>query len=272
MNAWFGDPRALAGAVRPAIDTAASRTLARLIALLDDPTAALPAVLVLALSLPVALLIGVPTGGVGIGFGLGLLVAAGVALNARARARRHAAALAMAIVEARADADHRVLLVTRQYEWAVNDVANLRDALQRARAHAASQAPHAEAAPMDRTSRAHSIIGLVRYMRESDPATTLRFGADGTVPGQVRIVAGGNVVAISARTLNAGTDIDTSFAIRVNEDVAEAFARGNSGVTVEALIDEQWSPVELRTAPARVEVRDKRGRVLRVAAEERAQP
>jgi hypothetical protein len=106
----------------------------------------------------------------------------------------------------------------------------------------------------------------------SDPATTLRFGADGTVPEQVRIVAGGNVVAISARTLNAGTDIDTSFAIRVNEDVAEALTNGAPGVTVEALVDEQWSPVVLRTAPARVEVRDKRGRVFRVAAEERAHP
>ena len=42
------------------------------------------------------------------------------------------------------------------------------------------------------------------------------------------------------------------------------------GVTVEALVDEQWSPVVVRTAPARVEVRDKRGRVFRVAAEERA--
>ncbi len=272
MNAWFGDPRALAGAVRPVIDTAASRSLARLIGLLDDPTAALPAVLVLALSLPVALLIGVPTGGVGIGFGLGLLVAAGVALNARARAQRDAAALALAIAEARADADQRVLLVTRQYEWAVNDVANLRDALQRARAHAASQAPRPEGAPTARMPGAHSIIGLVRYMRESDLATTLRFGADGTVPEQVRIIAGGNVVAISARTLNAGTDIDTSFAIRVNDDVAEAFAHGAPGVTIEALVDEQWVPAVLRTAPARVEVRDKRGRVFRVAAEERAQP
>jgi hypothetical protein len=146
MNAWFGDPRALAGAVRPVIDTAASRSLARLIGLLDDPTAALPAVLVLALSLPVALLIGVPTGGVGIGFGLGLLVAAGVALNARVRARRDAAALALAIVDARADADQRVLLVTRQYEWAVNDVANLRDALQRDRARGGADDPDAKSA------------------------------------------------------------------------------------------------------------------------------
>ena len=122
MNAWFGDPRALAGAVRPVIDTAASRSLARLIGLLDDPTAALPAVLVLALSFPVALLIGVPTGGVGIGFGLGLLVAAGVALNARARARRDAAALAGQIPSAQLvivpGRDHMGTVPARQFKEA----------------------------------------------------------------------------------------------------------------------------------------------------------
>src|SRR5882762_6373153 len=154
MNAWFGDPRALAQAARPVVATVTSRSLARLRALGDDPTAVLPAVLVLALSLPIALLVGIPTGGVGIGFGLGLLVAAGIAFHARARARHDAAALALAIEEARADADHRVLLVTRQYEWAVNDVANLRDALQRARAHVASNASRAEA-----TASAHSLDG-----------------------------------------------------------------------------------------------------------------
>src|ERR1700716_2004862 len=140
MNAWFGDPRALAKAARPAIATLTSRSLARLRALPDDPTAALSVVLVLALSLPIALLIGVPTGGIGIGFALGLIAAGGVALHGRARARH---ALAVAIAEAATDADQRVLLVTRQYEWAVNDVANLRDALQRARAHAANNASRA---------------------------------------------------------------------------------------------------------------------------------
>jgi hypothetical protein len=276
MNAWFGDPRALAKAARPAFGVVTSRSLARLRALHDDPTAALPVVLVLALSLPIALLIGVPTGGIGIGFALGLIAAGGVALHGRARARQDAAALAVAIAEARTDADQRVLLVTRQYEWAVNDVANLRDALQRARAHVASNAPRAEAAAPAHSPDAPNGAGtqvsvaLIRYIRESDPPTTLRFGADGLVPEQVRVVADGNVVAISARSIDLVNDPDTSFAIRVNEDLARGFGNVASGITIEALVDDLWSPVVLRLAPARAEVRDKRGRAFRGATEERA--
>src|SRR5205823_3243448 len=50
------------------------------------------------------------------------------------RVNRHIAAttLASATEELKAEADQRVAMVIRQFEWAVNDVANLRDALKRA--------------------------------------------------------------------------------------------------------------------------------------------
>src|SRR5438445_450678 len=96
---------------------------------LDDPTEIVPVVLVLALSIPVSLLVGVPTLGVGVGLVLGAIVGGAIAVETY-RVAAHETRRKLA--EADAEADRRVVLVTRQYEWAVNDVANLRDALRRA--------------------------------------------------------------------------------------------------------------------------------------------
>jgi len=278
VNAPFADARALARAVTRAIDALAARSLARLRELEEQPAAALPSALTLAASLPLALLVGVPTAGVGIGVALGVLIAMAVTLRTRALARRDAEVLAVAIADARADADHRVMIVTRQYEWAVNDVANLRDALQRARAQqsplsplrAEPLAPRAE--PPARIDPRRDTVRLVRYVRESDPSATLRFGADGGVrPEQVRLVGGGHVVGISARSLADGTGADTTFAIQVSDELAEAIAKGRASIAVEALVDERWLLADVRSAVTQeAEVRDKRGRVWRTAASEEA--
>ena len=266
MNAWLGDPLTLFDATRPVIDAARSRSLDRLRtelrSLEDDPVKGLPWALTVAASLPVALLVGVPAGGVGIGVILGLLIAAGVTLYWRGRTRESAATLVQAIAHAQADADRRVELVTRQYEWAVNDVANLRDALRRAR----MQAPEREA------SVALHSVSLSRRLSDTDPATTVRFAAEGIAPEQVRIMNEGVVVAISARALEA-VDRDASFTIRMSEYIAAALSTGQPGFRIEALIDERWVSVEMRDADAfeipTTEIHDKRGRAYRVPVEDR---
>jgi len=266
VNAWLGDPLTLFDATRPVIDAAKARSLDRLRTQLrslgDDPVKGLPWALTVAASLPVALLVGVPAGGVGIGVILGLLLAAGVTLYWQARGRESAAALAQAIAYANADADRRVELVTRQYEWAVNDVANLRDALRRARAQVASR--DAAVTPQ--------AVSLARRLSDTDPATTVRLAAQGIAPEQVRILNNGVVVAISARALEAG-DGDASFTIRMSEYIAAALTAGEPSFRIEALMDERWVSVEMRDANAleipTTEIRDKRGRAYRVPVEDR---
>lgn len=260
MNAWTLDPRSLIDTTRPAFDAAKARSLMRLREYEDDPVKGLPAALTIAASLPLALLVGVPTAGVGIGVILGLLIAAGATLHWRRRQREAAAALVRTIAEIHADADRRVDLVTRQYEWAVNDVANLRDALRRSREQLASR-QETDSAPS---------ASLVRRLSDTDPFTTLRFAAQGIAPEQVRVLNNGVVVAISARALEAAEG--ASFTIRMSEYVAGALRGGNAGYRVEALIDEHWRAVELRPADDidlhTTEIRDKRGRAYRIPLED----
>jgi hypothetical protein len=58
----------------------------------------------------------------------------------------------------------------------------------------------------------------------------------------------------------------------MSEHIAAALKGGNPGYRIEALIDERWRTVALRPADATdrhaTEIRDKRGRVYRVPAED----
>ena len=256
MNAWLVDPRALVLMKRLSLEDLRARVTAEVRTLEDEPLRAMPAVFIAAASLPFALLVGIPTSGVGLGLVLGALFAGGVGLAWRRRTRADREALARAIERAHVDAEQRILLVTRQYEWAVNDIANLRDALRRARTQA-SEARPAFGQPV-----------LSRRLSDTDPQTTLRFAAaDGIAPEQIRITRDGAVVAISARALETtGTN---TFAVRVSEELAAALTGELPGIGVEALIDERWRAVELRPAPVTTaEIRDKRGRVYRVPADD----
>jgi hypothetical protein len=260
VNAWTLDPRSLFNTTRPRIEAARVRSLTELRALEDDPVKGLPLALTVAASLPVALLVGVPTAGVGIGVLLGLGIAGGATLYWRGRQREAAAALVRTVANIHADADRRVELVTRQYEWAVNDVANLRDALRRSREQLATRHE------MDSTPSA----SLVRRLSDTDPFTTLRFATQGMAPEQVRVLNNGVVVAISARALEAADG--AAFTMRMSEYVAEALRGGNAGYRIEALIDENWRTVELRPANDidlhTTEIRDKRGRAYRIPAQD----
>src|SRR5438128_11337485 len=72
------DMKMLVASARALVQAVVARYRPRL----DDPTEIVPVVLVLALSLPVSLLVGVPTLGVGVGLVLGAIVGGPVAVAA----------------------------------------------------------------------------------------------------------------------------------------------------------------------------------------------
>lgn len=243
MAAWFGDARGLS-----------TQLIARIEA---EPARLLSPALNLAISLPLAILIGVPTAGVGAGVLIGALVAAVAYFATRRRERAGATRLEQAIANAWIDADQRVALVTKQYEWAVNDVANLRDALRRtqARAMEAERLLHAQ-------RRGSTVVPLVRRPSSEDAPTTLRFETDGLAPDQVRILEGDTVVGISARAMEPGTGETATFLIRVSEGVASGIATGDERYALEGLLGEEWRRVVIRREHNVRSVSDKRGRVF----------
>ena len=247
-----------------AMHVAQSRVSEELRRLEQDPGRLLAAGLNLVMSLPIALLIGVPTGGVGAGVILGGLLAVVVYLLMRARARATASEAERAIAEVRVDADERVALVTKQYEWAVNDVANLRDALRRAEARAV-----ATEEPPQMTPAVNDAVPLVTRAQEGDPATTLRFESAGVAPAQIRILENWDVVGISSRTLESQPGQSAAFVVTVSERVASAVTAGDTRFTIEALVDERWRAVRCQQLPiARADnVSDKRGRVYSAAVD-----
>src|SRR3989441_1491760 len=223
---------------------------------LDDPTEIVPVVLVLALSIPVSLLVGVPTLGVGVGLVLGAIVGGAIAVETY-RVAAHETRRKLA--EADAEADRRVVLVTRQYEWAVNDVANLRDALRRSQtALAATEAR--EHARRDRIDELERVIagkpersaanGSVVYMRsrvyEERGLTWLRAETAASA-SQIRVRGGDRgILTISKRVLEPSTDGTKAFVVRIPDDVAAAIeAHADGAYGVEALIGDVWVPAAL---------------------------
>src|SRR5256712_3517486 len=223
---------------------------------LDDPTEIVPVVLVLALSIPVSLLVGVPTLGVGVGLVLGAIVGGG---RGGERYGGGAHETRRKLAEAEAEAARRVVLVTRQYEWAVNDVANLRDALRRSQtALAATEAR--EHARRDRIDELERVIagkpersaanGSVVYMRshvyEERGLTWLRAETAASA-SQIRVRGGDRgILTISKRVLEPSTDGTKAFVVRIPDDVAAAIeAHEDRAYAVEALIGEVWVPAAL---------------------------
>src|SRR5207249_5554366 len=137
---------------------------------LDDPTEIVPVVLVLALSLPVSLLVGVPTLGVGVGLVLGAIVGGAIAVETY-RVAAHETRRQLA--EADAEADRRVVLVTRQYEWAVNDVANLRDALRKSQTARVDAEMHAKTR-RDRIDELERVLEAKHDRALAEAAATIR--------------------------------------------------------------------------------------------------
>jgi hypothetical protein len=226
------------------------------------------------------------------------------------RLNRHIAAttLASATDELKAEADQRVAMVIRQFEWAVNDVANLRDALQRAqdaRANAEvneqgvkrrlrqlerqlyearmrigehSRAHGAEDAATDDEPTAlpagdNLVVPLTWRVSEENLLTWLRFESAGIVPSQIRIMnEHESVIAISAHaidTLKEGAQV--ALVLRAPDHVVATLEGRHQGrFTFEALVDETWCKVELK-AGGRPASKDKRSRVWRPKDDRRPQ-
>ncbi|MDP9275572.1 MAG: hypothetical protein M3O99_08275 [Chloroflexota bacterium] len=243
------------------------------------------------------------------GIVVGLAAGAGLAWLTT-RLNRHIAAktLASASDELKAEGDQRVAMVIRQFEWAVNDVANLRDALQRAQdARATAEADehrvkrrlhhlerqlyearmkigeHARALgsenettddePKALTTSDELVVPLTWRVSEENMLTWLRFESAGIVPSQIRIMnEHDSVIAISAHaidTLKEGAQI--ALVLRAPDHVVATLEGRHQGrFTFEALVDDTWCKVELK-AGGRPATKDKRSRVWRPRDDRRPQ-
>ncbi|HEV8469106.1 MAG TPA: hypothetical protein VGR46_05805 [Candidatus Limnocylindria bacterium] len=243
---------------------------------------------------------------VGLVFGIG----AGAALSWFShQTNRHIAATTLAATteELKKEADLRVTMVIRQFEWAVNDVANLRDALKRAQdARAGSEANEARIRRrLHRLERQlyetrlkigeHSsalgsgsaagneepailpttdelVVPLTWRVFEENMLTWLRFESAGIVPSQVRIMnEHGSVITISARALETIEDgAQVTLVLRAPDDVVATLEGRQLGrFNFEALIDDTWCKVELKAAHGGT--KDKRGRVWKPEDDRRPQ-
>ena len=215
--------------------------------------------------------------GLAAGFGLSWLTT---------RVNRHIAAttLASETNDLKAEADQRVAMVIRQFEWAVNDVANLRDALKRAqdarasaeanehrvkrRQHHLERQLYEARMKIGEFSRALGsengttsdeptvlptgedlVVPLTWHVFEENLLTWLRFESAGIVPSQIRISnEHDSVIAISAHaidTLKEGAQV--SLVLRAPDNVVATLEGRHQGrFTFQALVDDVWCKVELK--------------------------
>lgn len=220
------------------------------------------------------------------GIVVGLAAGAGLSLLTT-RLNRHIAARTLASVtdELKAEADQRVAMVIRQFEWAVNDVANLRDALQRAqdarataeanehrvkrRQHHLERQLYEARMKIGEFSRALGnengtttdepavlptgedlVVPLMWRVFEENMLTWLRFESAGIVPSQIRIMnEHESVIAISAHaidTLKEGAQV--ALVLRAPDHVVATLEGRHQGrFTFEALVDDVWCKVELKS-------------------------
>jgi hypothetical protein len=269
----------------------------------------LPLMAPLALSLILAPFVDGVARGLFLGMVVGLI--AGIGLGwVTTRVNRHIAAktLASETDELKAEADRRVAMVIRQFEWAVNDVANLREALQRAQDSRAAietsehRARHRQrllerqlydarmkigeysralggenGATQDEPASAATtealVVPLSWQLFEENMLTWLRFETAGVVPSQVRILnEHRSVIAISAHSLDILKEgAPASLVLRAPDSVIATLEGRHQGrFTFEALVDNGWCKVELKAGPRRATIA-KRARVWRPADDRRPQ-
>ena len=243
------------------------------------------------------------------GIVVGLAAGAGLAW-VTTRVNRHIAATTLASItdELKAESDQRAAMVIRQFEWAVNDVANLREALQRAQDSRAtaeanehrvkrrqrhlerqlyearmkigehsralgSESPVIDDEPTLLPTGDELVVPLIWRVFEENMLTWLRFESAGIVPSQIRIKnEHDSVIAISAHsldTLKEGAQV--SLVLRAPDHVVATLEGRHQGrFTFEALVDDVWCKVELKAAD-RVVAKDKRSRVWRPEDDRRPQ-
>jgi len=243
------------------------------------------------------------------GIVVGLAAGAGLSF-VTTRLNRHIAAttLASASDDLRAEADQRVAMVIRQFEWAVNDVANLRDALKRAQdARASAEAnehrvkrrqhhlerqlyearmrigEHSRALGSENATTRDEptvlrtgddiVVPLIWRAFEENMLTWLRFESAGIVPSQIRIMnEHESVIGISAHAIDRLKEgAQVALVLRAPDHVVATLEGRHQGrFTFEALVDDVWCKVELM-AGDRVASKDKRSRVWRTKDDRRPQ-
>ena len=263
----------------------------------------IPWLIAIGLSGPFALFVQGPERWLSLGLCLGLVGGALLVWRTRLASDHHAAHMVAAnVTELNANADQRVAMVIRQFEWAVNDVANLRDALKRAQdARAAAEASalrirkHAHRleaqlyearVKIGEYSRAlgsepvvaeeeaepetdHLVVPVVWRVFEENELQWLRLESAGIALSQVRLSnSARTVIAISAKAIDPADATRSSLVLRVPDEVRVALEHQADDLrkfTFEALVDDVWCPVEMRDARDRgtSKTEDKRGRVWR---------
>jgi hypothetical protein len=199
-------------------------------------------------------------------------------------------------------------MVIRQFEWAVNDVANLRDALKRAQdSRAVAEASelrvkrrqrhlerqlyearmkigeYSRALGSDDTATDDEptvlptgddlVVPLVWRAFEENLLTWLRFESAGIVPSQIRIMnEHQSVIAISAHALDALKEgAQVSLVLRAPDHVVATLEGRHQGrFSFEALVDDVWCKVELKPADRPV-LMDRRARHWRPEDDRRPQ-
>ena len=261
--------------------------------------ALLPWLLAFGFVVPLAFALEGPARSLSAGLACGVLIGAAFAWQLHRRDRATGlAATARVRAEISAESDARANAVLKQFEWAVNDIANLRVKLESAEREVREHAQHAFAAERDvrrleRNARLRdrrsavravkqavaeaepvepAVIPLTYVLNDTGPLSWLDLGADDAdnLPSRVRVFErGGNVICVSDPAVHGvsrdGAAHTAVLKLPLPPDVAGAVRRGAlDDYRFEALVAHRWIGVRLvRRSPA--VHRDKRGRVYRRA-------
>ncbi len=244
---------------------------------------------------------GGPTGWIGGGIAVGILSGAVHAWSSGRKWRRAAHSVHDMEIKASSDeADRRVELVIRQFEWAVNDVAKLRGNLANAEATVQALTERGR----QREHQMEQLVRQISQLRErlaevamaasatgpsvtegaSPPSEAIRFSfglhldgprarlelqtvANGESPTRLRVMdRDGQIVVVSGMAV-VSLDGMLEFQLEPPLDLIADLDEGREiNYAIEALIDEQWKPVRLRDTGRRTRsVVDIHGRLSRVS-------
>ena len=206
-------------------------------------------------------------------------------LTHRMGLRTSALALAETTEELTGEADQRVAMVIRQFEWAVSDVTKLRDALKRTQdAQTAAEAnerrlqhrlrllegqlrsAHSKTDELPKTNGApvvaadepptappseQLVVPLTWRIFEENKLAWLRLESAGIVPSQVRILnEGGRILTTGAPGAEANMNgAQVALALRAPDNVVATLeGRSADRFKFEALVGDVWCAVELKAA------------------------
>ncbi len=241
-----------------------------------------------------------PAGWLGGGVAAGIAACAIYVWSARRSLLRSAhAAHARELNELAEDADSRVELVVKQFEWAVGDVAKLRTNLERAEAtvrtltergrereHQSEQLVRQISRLRERLAQIAMAASLTQAGKESPSRPLfeaiyftwglhldgprarleLQTAANSESPTRVRVMdRDGQIVAVSGMAV-VSLDGNLEFQLEPPLDLIADLDEGREiNYAIEALVDEEWKPVRLKDTGRRTATSvDAQGRLSRV--------